>query len=242
MKVTVVIPAYNEERRIGKTLEKYGAYFEQKAHNNEMQGELLVVLNGCTDATEQVVAHQQKRFPFIRMITAAKAGKGLALIEGFKDALTRDNDYIGFVDADMATAPQAYDQLLKEVQGYDGVIASRYIKGAQIFPQRPLIKEWGRRLFFNSTQRLILGLNYQDTQCGAKLFKASVLERLVPLLCIEQWAFDVELLYLCKQKGFTIKEVPTVWHDQDNSKLRVFQAGLPMLGSLFKVRWRHGSL
>jgi hypothetical protein len=175
------------------------------------------------------------------IIDTPDAGKGLAIKLGFADALTRDNDAIGFVDADMATAPEAFDDLVVSLGDHDGIIASRYMPGADVYPPRPWIKRWGSRLIYESLVRLLFGLKYDDLQCGAKVFKRYVLEKVVPELKIRQWAFDVELLYLCKRNGFTIKEHPTVWHDQSGSKLTL-RSGFYMLGSIVKLRLRYSPL
>jgi hypothetical protein len=167
-----------------------------------------------------------------------QAGKGLAIKAGFADALNRDNNLIGFVDADMATAPQAFYDLITNIHEYDGIIASRYMPGAHITPARPAYKRYGSRLIYEPFVWLLFGLSYYDLQCGAKLFKRKVLETITPQLTITQWAFDVELLYLCKKAGYKIKEIPTVWHDQANSKLTLL-GGLRMFSSLFKVWWQH---
>lgn len=235
-KVSIIIPAHNEQRRIRRTLERYIDYF---SNSNHCIVELVVVLNGCTDNTYNVVRQAQENSHMIRIIDLEASGKGRAIKAGFLDALTRDNDLIGFVDADMATGAQYFDELIRKIGDCDGIIASRYIKGAQVHPPRPLVKEWGRILFYNSLIKVLFGLWYADLQCGAKLFKRAVIEVVAPELTITQWTFDVELLYLCKKNGFKIKEIPTVWYDQADSKLRVVHSGLRMLVSVLKLRIAH---
>lgn len=239
MKLSIVIPAYNEENRISNTLKTYGHYFEQKKREEDMDFELLVVINGTTDSTSHIVQQLQKTMPEIKMIELKEGGKGFAVAQGFKNALSRSNDLIGFVDADMATSPQAFFDLVKHINGYDGIIASRYMLGAQVTPPRPFIKRWGSKLFFESLTKLFFGIFYYDTQCGAKLFKRKVIETIIPYVSVKHWAFDVELLYLCKKFNFRIKEYPTVWHDQAGSKLRMFRAGGKMLSTLIKLRWKY---
>lgn len=238
MKISIVIPAHNESGRIGRTLEHYAAFFSQLTQQRSLNFEIIVVLNGCKDNTIEVVKKIQQKQPAIRIIDLKEAGKGLAIIAGFKDALLRDNNFIGFVDADMATAPQYFYELIEKMEYTDGIIASRYMRGSHVSPARPVIKEWGRILIYNPLIRFTLGIRYKDLQCGAKLFKRTVIEKITPLLNTQKWVFDVELLYLCKLYGFTIKEIPTVWHDQDDSKFKL-GAGLHMLSSLFKIRRMH---
>lgn len=239
MKLSIIIPAYNEENRISNTLNAYWCFLEQKKREENVEFELLVVINGTTDSTSLVVQHLQKSMPEILMIELQEGGKGLAIAHGFKNALLRANDLIGFVDADMATSPQAFYELVKHINGYDGIIASRYMVGSQVSPPRPFIKRWGSKLFFESLTKLLFGIYYYDTQCGAKLFKRNTIERITPHLSVRHWAFDVEILYLCKRFNFRIKEYPTVWHDQAGSKLRMFRAGGKMLTTLLKLRWMY---
>lgn len=234
MKISIIIPAYNEEKRIGKTLTEYASFFEGKKINHEF----IVVLNGCTDNTLSVVQDIQKKFFSIHVINLTQAGKGLAVVAGFKDALTRDNDLIGFVDADMAIRPEQFLQLIKEIGSADGIIASRYMAGAQLYPPRPAHKEVVRLLVFKPMVNVLFGMWYKDFQCGAKLFKRAVIEKVAPVMVVKSWAFDVDLLYLCKKNSFTIKEIPTVWYDQDLSTFNLFTGGANMFVSLIKLRFK----
>jgi glycosyltransferase involved in cell wall biosynthesis len=242
MKISIVIPAHNEQGRIERTLKKYHEFFlQKKENNNDTCVEFVVVLNGCTDNTLHVVERvkEELRANIVIIDMLQQAGKGLAIRAGFANALLRDNDIIGFVDADMATLPDAfYDLIMHVSHDCDGVIASRYMPGADVLPKRPAYKRWGSRLIYEPFVRMLFGLSYYDLQCGAKVFKRNVIETVTPHLTVRQWAFDVELLYLCKKYGFTIKEVPTVWRDQADSKLTL-RGGLRMFGALFKVWWAH---
>jgi len=245
MKISIIIPAYNEEGRIERTMRAYHQFFSEKQQLTHLSFELVIVLNGCKDNTLGVVEKVRNELASnIVVINLLEAGKGLAIKIGFANALTRENDLIGFVDADMATEPQAFYDLIITLQsdekgwGYDGVIASRYMPGARITPERPAYKRWGSRIIYEPYVWLLFGLSYYDYQCGAKLFKRAVIECITPQLTVAQWAFDVELLYLCKKNGFIIKEIPTVWHDQADSKLTL-RGGLRMFGALFKVWKQH---
>jgi dolichyl-phosphate beta-glucosyltransferase len=237
-KVSIIIPAYNEEKRISQTLASYISFFKHEEKNNKLAFEIVVVLNGCVDSTLDVVSHVQKELGYIQIVDLTEAGKGLAIRAGFAEALKRNNDFIGFVDADMATEPEYFNDLIKRIHGADGAIASRYMPGAQVFPPRPWIKRWGSKLIYESLITLLFGLRNYDYQCGAKLFKRCVIEMITPQMVMDKWAFDVEILYLCKKFGFSILEIPTVWHDKAGSKLRI-SSGFRMLGSLFKLRLRH---
>jgi glycosyltransferase involved in cell wall biosynthesis len=238
MKLAIVIPAYNEEYRIRRTVEAYYEFFETLHSMGVIDFEIIVVLNGCIDKTKDIVQSMSVRLPELTIIDLMQAGKGLAIKAGFEYALSTDNDYIGFVDADMATAPTVYHELFMAIDGYDGIIASRYMKGATVYPPRPIIKRWGSRIFYESFVKLLFGLAYEDLQCGAKIFKRAVIEKITPELTVTQWAFDVELLFLCKKYGFRIREFPTSWFDQTGSKLRM-SAGIRMFVSLTRLRLLH---
>jgi glycosyltransferase involved in cell wall biosynthesis len=238
MNVSIVIPAYNEEKRIYRTLAAYSHFFKEVAQQDALTCEFVVVLNGCTDATKTVVQAAADAWGSIVLVDlGAQAGKGLAIKVGFLNALQRPNDYIGFVDADMATLPEYFFDLIGYVKQCDGVIASRYMPGATVYPPRQKYKRWGSRLIYEPLIRLLFGISYYDYQCGAKLFTREVIEAVAPELTVKQWAFDVELLYRCKRHAFFIKEIPTVWYDQADSKLSL-RAGLRMLGALIKLRFR----
>jgi len=234
VKVAIAIPAYNEEKRIGKTLENYCNFFRDKKKSKEIKSfELIVVLNGCKDNTINVVKSFQKKYREIRYLDFKQAGKGFAIIQGFKDALKRDNDFIGFVDADYATAADAYYDLIKNLKNsrYDGVIASRGLKKSVVKTSfmRKLTNKG-----FNFIVRMLLFLPYKDTQCGAKLFKRYILENFS--LEITEWSFDVDLLYQLRKRGFKVREVPTVWQDVSGSKLELVITPFKMFASVLRLR------
>lgn len=238
----LIIPAHNEEKRIGPTLQAYHSFLHSKREQDRLDFELVVVLNGCTDNTYDVASELQQKLGSITLADLPGAGKGYAITEGFKYALKTDAELIGFVDADMATSPVEFYRLIEQLADNDGIIASRYMKGATVIPPRPRLKRWGSRIIFEPLVRLLLGISYKDLQCGAKLFKRAVIKKIIHHVTIHQWAFDVELLYVCKKLGFSVKEVPTVWHDQALSKLNTFRGGMRMLSSIVAIRKKHSQL
>lgn len=238
MKVSIVIPAYNEEKRIGSTLESYLTFFCSLQQKNQIDFEVVAALNGCKDTTLAIAQAAQKKFGNMYILDIPEAGKGLAIIEGFKNSLTRNNDLIGFVDADMATSPEAFYDLINAIHHHDGVIASRYLPGAHVYPREVMTKVIGSR-FFNLMLRTLFSFEYKDTQCGAKIFRAEVIDKVTPHLTDTQWAFDVDLLFWCKRHKFSIKEVPTVWSDKKFSKLNIMGGGLGMMKSILKLWFRH---
>lgn len=240
MKLSIVIPAHNEEKRIEKTLRSYSKFFDLVKKENNVNTNFFIVLNGCKDNTRTIV--QRIQDPHMHIIDLKQAGKGLAVTEGFKNALKEKNDFIGFVDADMATYPQYFYQLIKENSNKDVIFASRYMKESKILPQRPFIKTWGRELVFNPLVRMLIGIKFKDFQCGAKVFKPKVLKKIIPHITMKDWAFDVELLYLAKKYGFSLKEIPTRWYDRAGSKFDMIKAGSKMIGSIVKLRFKHSKV
>jgi len=233
MKLSIVIPAHNEEKRIGRMLDAYLPYFCEKYGENV---EFIVVVNGSTDKTEQVVAGYQKNCPQLKMIVEpGRIGKGGAVRIGFAAAA---GDLIGFVDADGATQPHAFDELATGIGDAGAVIGSRWCKGAKV-----VIKQTTRRRIasrcFNVVVRMLFGLNISDTQCGAKIVRRDALDVVAPRLGLTQWAFDVDLLYQLKRAGFKVRELPTEWYDVRGSSIQLARHGSGMLAALIRLRLMH---
>jgi len=236
MKISITIPAYNEEKRIGRTLEEYGKFFEMKKKSKEIEDfEIIVVINNTSDRTEEVVKEKIKVIREIRHLNFKKGGKGFAIIEGFKDALKRDSDLMGFVDADMATSPEAFYSLSKNINGYDGIIASRAVHGSKVYQKKSFIRIFASRVL-NFLVRVFFLLPYRDTQCGAKIFRKRCIENIINRVGMTQWAFDIDLIYQAKKIGFRIKEFPTLWSDRDYSKLNVKKHSIQMLLAIIQLR------
>jgi len=234
-RLSIVIPAYNEERRIGATLEAYSSFFEGLRNEKKLDYEILVVINGTTDRTEEIVREFCASNKRIRYLNFRQGGKGFAVIEGFKDALKRDNDLIGFVDADMATLPEDFYELVKKIRGWPGAIASRYVRGAIIDP-KPTFQRLIAKRVFNMWIRAWLFLPYRDTQCGAKVFRRDIVEIFLPELKMSGWAFDVDILYCLKRKGIKLLEIPTNWSDRGYATINFWQAGPKMTLAVLRLR------
>ncbi len=216
--LAVVIPAYNEEARIEKTLDAYADYFK-KINNLSIQ--FLVVCNNCSDRTFYICTAFHKKHKNFSVINLQPGGKGFAIKEGFLHLLCQKNlDYIGFVDADMATTPHYFYELITNLNTNDVVIASRYAAGARVWPNRPWLKRCGGKLY-NWLLRQQFHLNVYDTQCGAKIFSYDTIRKVAPHMQETGWAFDLELLYLCKIFDKKILEVPTTWTDVPGSHLTI---------------------
>ena len=235
MKLTVIVPARNEERRIGRMLDAYLPYFTGRYGGDV---EFVVVINGSTDGTERVVRGYAERWPCMRLLVEPRAvGKGGALMQGFAAA---QGEKVGFVDADGATPPEAFDDLVKNLGDAGAIIANRWHPEARITPQ-----PWSRRVasrVFNLFVRLLFKIPITDTQCGAKLLRREAVRDVLPLLGITAWAFDVDLLFQLRRKGWRIVEIPTTWHDAAGSQLRVGRASAEMFLAIVRLRLIHSPL
>lgn len=235
-KLAIIIPAYNEEKRIAGTLEEYGKFFTNLKKTKKLDSEILIVINNTTDKTEEIVKKYKKKYKIIKYINLRPGGKGFAITEGFKQALKdKRNTLIGFVDADMATKPDSFYDLVKNISSFDGIIASRYVKGAVVKPRQTIARVFVSRIF-NFLIRSLFLMPFADTQCGAKLFKRKVIGEIVNRLGITKWAFDVDLLYQVSKTGYKIREYPTVWADKEYSKINFMKAGPRMALSIIRLR------
>ena len=226
----ILIPAYNEERRIEPVLRDYAQFFKE---NYSGKFQLVVVLNGCTDNTLGVVQRVAAEFPAVRSLEFKEPiGKGGALIEGLKLALHAD--LIGYVDADGATPPHAFLDLVKKIGVADCVIGSRWLPDAVIHQSQTGNRQFASRVFHFIVQ-LLFWLNIHDTQCGAKVMKREAVEKIHPFLHIADMAFDINLLVALKRAGFRIQEVPTEWTDQAGSKVALGRSSLTMFLSVVRV-------
>ncbi len=230
MKLSIVIPAYNEEDRLGPMLEAYGDYFIA-AYGNDV--ELIVVVNGSRDDTEIIADKYADQLSQVRVIVEPEAiGKGGAVMLGANAA---KGALIGFVDADGATPPEAFDDLVQHIGDAGAIFASRWIPGAVVSPPQPLSRRIASRIF-NFMVRKLFKVKIRDTQCGAKLVKGEAMRKVLPQLGLTQWAFDVDLLFKLRRAGYRIVEHPTVWHDVAGSKINIPRASFEMTLALIRLR------
>ncbi|MBS3081501.1 glycosyltransferase [Candidatus Pacearchaeota archaeon] len=233
-KLAIIIPAHNEERRIRRTLEEYSSYFAKLVKGKNLsKATIIVVLNACSDSTKDIVGTYHTRG--VEMLEFERGGKGFAVIKGFKYALKNNYDYIGFVDADMSTMPGEFYRLFLKMKGYDGVIASRYLKGAMLDPPNTFARIIASRIY-NFLIRIMLVIPYRDTQCGAKILKRKTVERVIYNMGMTQWAFDIEMLYLVHKRGFRVLEAATSWSNKDYSTINFWKSGLWMGLAIVRLR------
>jgi len=236
MKLSIVIPAHNEEHRLPPMLEAYAEFFSEKYGN---EAELIVVPNFCSDRTAEVARGIGARYPQVRVVEEVKRiGKGGAVMLGAKSA---EGDLVGFVDADGATSPEVFDELVHKISLDGCIIASRWMKASKVSPKQPLSRRVASRCF-NGMVRVLFGLKLTDTQCGAKLFRREVILPVLSNLGVTSWAFDVDMLFQTKRLGASIREIPTVWHDVAGSKIEIGRSSVNMVVALVRLRMFYSPL
>ncbi len=231
MKLSVIIPAYNEEKRIGKTLGEINAYLSRQNYDYE----ILVVDNGSKDKTRDIVHELQGRIKGLKLVERNSGGKGKAVSAGMLEA---QGDFRIFTDADNSTSIDQIEKMWPEFQnGFDVVIGSRDIKGAVLSPPQPWIRQVLLGEGFKLYRKLIIGLwGIEDTQCGFKGFSAKAAKEVFPKSKIDHFAFDPEILVLAQKSGYKIKEIPVVWKNDLDSKVKP-SAIIKMALDLIKIKW-----
>tara|TARA_Y100000310_G_scaffold282675_1_gene304077 strand:- start:159 stop:932 length:774 start_codon:yes stop_codon:yes gene_type:complete len=238
-KVSIIIPAHNEGERIEKTLEKYIFYFNELKQKKILDFEIIIVLNACSDNTGDIVRKfKNKKLVILDFV---QGGKGFAITEGFKEGLRRNSDFIGFIDADGSTPPEAFYDLIRNLVGLDGVIADRWHKKSIVAKQAFLRQFLSRG--YNFIIRSFFLLPYRDTQCGAKVFRKEILKENIYKIISSQWNFDVALLFcLRKESKAKIKSIPTTWIDDEASLVNIRRTPIAMFASAIRLRLIHSPL
>jgi len=209
---------------------EYLTFFNKKMPNDY---EIIVIPNNCTDNTVNLVVKLAKKHKQVVFKEFKEPiGKSGALIEGFKLA---NGDLVGFTDADNSSPPEEFDKLIANLKNFDGVIGSRWIRGANVKLKQPLARRIASRSF-NFLIRVVLNLRYRDTQCGCKLFKKRAIRDVLPHLGITKWAFDVDLLYKMKLFKSKINETPIDWVDDPRTHLNLKKAPFEMFSALIRLR------
>ena len=233
---SLILPAHNERKRIGSTLEKYCAEWDAKLQASGKTYELVVVANGCCDGTVRTVEEFSSKQPShrnIRLLRLSEANKGYAVLVGFRHARGR---IVGFADADGAVAPSLMLDIMKKAEQNVVVIGSKYHHQAQCQQRQPVFRRFASR-GWNLLVRLVLGLQVTDTQAGAKAMPVkcvrAVLDRVVPC----NFAFDVSLLWETHKAGYEIVEVPLTWDHLQGSKFNLIKEVPRMFFALMRLRF-----
>jgi dolichyl-phosphate beta-glucosyltransferase len=230
--LTLILPAYNESRRIPITLEKTLSYLADKAYS----WELIVVDDGSTDGTADVVEQtvvSENRVLILR--ESENRGKGYSLKVGVQKAAGK---YIGFMDADYKTDVSCTGEALQYLEaGKDVVVGSRRLKGSRIELQPKFYRRAGSILFKRCMHLMFPELSsFQDTQCGFKFFQADVAKDIFSRLIVDRFMFDVEIFYLSHRLGYQIAEIPVLWNSDHDTRTTIVSAVVRNLIDLLRIR------
>jgi len=224
--LTIIIPTYNEERRILKTLDAYTSFFDKKLNCD------YIITDQSTDKTRIIVRNFMKTHKNVHLLSLPGRGKGGAVIEGFKIAKGR---LLGFTDADNATPPEEFYKLYMQMSGYDAVIGSRGLSRSHVIKyHQSSFRRLGSLVLSLFIVRFCFGLKIKDTQCGAKIFKREQMLNVIPKMKIKNAVFDIELLWRFSKVG-RIKEFPIQWVDDEFSHFKWYDV-IGEFVSLVKVR------
>src|SRR5579859_376856 len=231
--LSIVIPAYNEAKRIGKTLELISYYLKIK----QLSAEVIVVDDGSADHLDELLRLAGADFPPMKIIRNERnRGKGFSVRRGVLEAR---GQFVLFTDADLSAPIEEADKLLDEIERTqaDAAVGSRALKKELIGIHQSRLRELGGRAL-NLLVRLSTGLKIRDTQCGLKLFRRASTRRAFELLRAERFSFDFEVLFLIERLGGKIVEVPVRWDHDPASKVHPFRDGIRLCVDLVALRWR----
>jgi len=230
--LSVIIPAYNEEKRLPKTLEEIDKYLSRQSYDYE----ILVVNDGSRDKTVEVA---KSFIPKIKNLIVTgyekNQGKGHAVRFGMLEA---KGDFRLFTDADNSTSIDQIEKMWPYFkEDFNIVIGSRDVKGAVLDPPQPWLRQIILGEGFKLFRKIIVGLwRIEDSQCGFKCFTKIAAENIFPKCKINRFAFDPEILIIAKKLGYKINEIPVYWKNDLESKVK-FKSMIKMALDLFKIRW-----
>lgn len=231
--LSIIIPAYNEEARIGKTLQETFRYLD----NQKYESEVLVINDGSQDRTREVVSDWQTRYGArLRLLeNPGNRGKGYSVRSGM---LAADGELLLFYDADLATPLSEVEVVLKPIvdNHYDIVFGSRALDRSLIGTRQSLLREIIGRVG-NFVQYTFTGLHFKDTQCGFKAFRREAARAVFPLQRIEGFGFDPEILFIASRQGWRLLEIPVRWNHVPGSKVHVIGTPIKALMEVMTIRW-----
>jgi len=231
--LSIVIPAYNEALRVGRTLDEVRKYSDSKP----FQVEVVLVDDGSSDRTLELFKEFQSAWPGTQVLNnEGNRGKGFSVRRGILEA---HGQVILFTDADLSAPIEEADKLLAALdsKAADAAIGSRALDRTLIGVRQPWRREYAGR-FFNLLVRLFTGLKIHDTQCGLKLFRRDTTRRAFEFQCVDRFGFDPEVLFLIRHFGGKIVEVPVRWNDNPATKVHFLHDSAHMFIDLVVLRWR----
>ena len=228
--LSIIIPSFNEELRLPRSLELIAAY----ANASNRSTEVLVVDDGSTDRTAEVAASFGDRIANLRILkNGENRGKGYSVRHGMLEAT---GEYVLFTDADLSAPIEEADQLLCALQPYDVAIGSRAMNRELIEVHESPFREFAG-IIFNRIVRVVLWLPFVDTQCGFKAFRRERCRIIFEQQRIERFGFDPELLYLARHHGLKSIEIPVRWSHSPATKINMMRDSILMFVDVFTIRW-----
>lgn len=229
--ISIVIPAYNEGARLGPTLKRVVGFVQQQSWD----GEIIVVDDGSHDQTADIVRNYARDYPNVRLLqNPGNRGKGYSVRNGVLHAI---GEIIVFTDADLSAPIEEAPKLLSALNdGADIAIGSRWLR-SELQTQRQSVARQVLGRVFNGLLRILLRLDFKDTQCGFKAFRRHAANSLFPFQRIEGWGFDPEILFLARGRGFTVAEVPVLWGHDSGTRIHPVLDGSRMVWEMIKIRW-----
>jgi dolichyl-phosphate beta-glucosyltransferase len=229
--LSIVIPAYNEAERIGKTLEGTFAYLDTQSYGSEV----IVVNDGSRDKTADEVLKFEGRGQLRLLHNPGNRGKGYSVRHGMLQA---KGDIALFMDADLATPIGEVPKVIKPIEEnlYDVVFGSRALDRSLIGTHQSSIRETIGRSF-NWIQWVLTGLNFKDTQCGFKAFSHAATQAVFSVQRIDGFGFDPEVLFIAKKQGWRLLETPVRWNHVDGSRINPYTASFKMFSEVTAIRW-----
>jgi len=230
LELSIVIPSFNEEKRLPATLERIASYIQASGRNTEV----IVVDDGSADKTAEVAKNYAGRIENLRVVSnGTNRGKGYSVRHGASEAR---GDIVLFTDADLSAPIEEADKLLAKMGEYDVAIGSRAVNRALIEVHESRFREFAG-IVFNKLVRTILRLPFVDTQCGFKAFRREKCKILFAQQTIERFGFDPELLYLARHHGLKTIEVAVRWAHSPATKINMWRDSLQMFLDVVVIRW-----
>ncbi|HUF18121.1 MAG TPA: dolichyl-phosphate beta-glucosyltransferase [Thermoanaerobaculia bacterium] len=231
--ISVVIPAYNEARRLPGTIERIAGFAARQGNIHEV----IIVDDGSRDETAAVVnATSSDVVPFRLVGYRSNAGKGYAIRRGIMEAT---GEAVLISDADLSTPIEELSKLLNAFESSDLVIGSRALEQSEVRVRQAWYRQRMGKVF-NALMGTITGLPFADTQCGFKLLRRETAKRVFEQATVDRFAWDVEMLMIACQMGYRIREVPVVWINSSDSRVRIVRDSLRMLFDTLRMRARLG--
>jgi dolichyl-phosphate beta-glucosyltransferase len=231
--LSIIIPAYNEGNRLPTTLPEVAEFVQAQPY----MAEIVVVNNNSRDNTRAIADEIAAKFPFIRVLNEPIQGKGAAVRAGMRAGA---GEYLFIADADLSMPIEEVNKFLPPcIENYDVAIGSREAPGAVRYHEPEYRHLMGR--VFNFIVKVLAVPGFQDTQCGFKSFHRTAALDLFTHQTIDGWAFDVELLFIARRRGYTIVEVPIDWYYRANSRISPLRDAVNMLREVLRIRlngWR----